>query len=416
MDETVTTFELAQAYSEPQAVLAAPSPQPGATVANPSALEAAIATAQGGEVFQLAPGNYGTLAIRQPFGNPITLRSDGGARFDDISIAGPNRDMRGGGVVLDGIDSEGIWITQADNVAVVNSSARQIKTVQSKGIQIERNHLHDGHFALRIENTSEFRVIGNVMERVREDTMRISGNSFDGLIRGNVFLDNRAAKPMHGDHLQMFGIPGHEGSPHNLVIEQNLFHDDARNKTVFHTRDGDPKRDQAWKANDPGTPAPAQGIFVKDGSGDFVNITIRRNLLRLSMTNGIYIGSGKENYLIEDNIVIPVPGHQLASIRLAEFKNMPNWNNSGVLVTRNIAPRIIKETPEAIVTGDNYLFEGNPARFFSGITAQGGGDRPEDYRLAANSPIPRNLVDSWLEPTIDLLRDTLDQVPQGGGN
>lgn len=413
MDDAIADLYLAQAYAEPGATLIAPAARAGMAIANPSQLEAAIATAQGGEVFTLAPGDYGGLSISRRFDPPVTLQGGGEARFSDMSLAPQGREARGGGVVIDGVDAEGIWVTQSDDVAVLNSSVRQIKIARSSGIRVERNHLHDGHFALRFENTNDFQAIGNVMERVREDTMRISGNSFDGIVRGNVFLDNRAAKPMHGDHLQMFGIPGHEGSPHNLTIEQNLFHDDARNKQVFHLKDGDARRNQSWRAGSPGEAAPAQGIFVKDGAGDFVNITIRRNLMRLSMTNSIYIGSGKENYLIEENIVVNVPGHQFASIRLAEFDKQPDWHNGGVLVTRNIVPRIIKETPESIVTADNFVYGERLGGLFAGITGNAGGDRPEDYRPAPGSPIPAYLIDSWLEDTIAVTRATLDSVTPG---
>ncbi|WP_136682857.1 right-handed parallel beta-helix repeat-containing protein [Falsirhodobacter xinxiangensis] len=393
-----------------------PAPSVGVMIADRAALDAALASAKGGELFRLAAGHYGSIEIKPNFAVPVTLQSDGSATFGSIKLLRWHWQHRGKGFVLDGLKAGYIGVNTVDAVRIRRCDAEQVVIESANDVVVERCWLHDGQFPLRILRAYRFKVTGNILERAREDTMRISGDSRFGEVRGNAFFDNRAAKPMHGDHLQIFGLPNESSCPQDMTIEQNLFHDWAADgKEVFHTRDGDPKKKETFKAGGRGTPAPAQGIFVGDGIGDFERFSIRHNLMRLSMVNAIYIKSGKADYLVSENIVLPIQGQTMARIRLPQFPRQPNWNLKGVKVTRCVAFMIEKETPEGEVLPDNFTFGSSVDGLFAGISdADGNGGRePEHYRLAPKSRVPAGLVDSWLEATITVLRATLNEVRRG---
>lgn len=375
-----------------------PEPLPGIPVANRVELDAALSVAEAGDVFRLAGGDYGNLEIRRVLNVTIS-----GGSFGSIKVSGPNQQTRGGGVKLDGVKAKYVEFVRCDGVSIRKSDVEQLFLESCDGVGIVNNWIHDGHFPLRVLRTKRFKIIGNVIERAKEDALRIYGDSQFGEIRGNAILDNRAAKPLHGDHIQIYGLPGEATGPRDMVIEQNLLHDNAGGKSVVVASTGEP-----------GVAAGAQGIFVGDGKGDFNNFSIRHNLMRVSMVNAIYMKSAPENYLVSENIVLPVKGQNMARIRLPEFANQPGWNLNGVVVERNVATKIEKETPEGVVRSDNYQFGASVNGLFAGITDDQGetGNAPEHYRLADGSPVPAGLVSGWLEDTIDLIRSNMDAAPR----
>lgn len=243
-----------QAYiNARRAELTEPEPLPGIAIADRAALDAALAGAKGGEVFRLAAGDYGDLTVKPNFADAVTLISTDGADFGAVSIERYHWQKRGRGFVLDGIRSKWIAASYCDNIKILRCQAEQIQLDGVDGFEVRRNWIHDGHFPLRLLRTANGTVHGNVMERAREDTMRISGDSHHIDVRGNVFLDNRACKPIHGDHLQIFGLPKETVCPQHITVEQNLQHDNATGKEVFHIRDG---KDGAysWKLATKGKP------------------------------------------------------------------------------------------------------------------------------------------------------------------
>ncbi|MDH2328702.1 right-handed parallel beta-helix repeat-containing protein [Cereibacter sp. SYSU M97828] len=266
---------------------AAAVPLPGIAISGRAALDAALAKAQGGEVFRLDDADFGALEIKRQWTDPITII---GGSFGSVKLGTPHWQSRGKGVILDGVKATYLEAKGFDGAVFRRCEAEQLSIESSDGSRVERCWLHDGHFPLRMLRATNFKVLGNVMEGAREDTMRIAGDSHDGEVRGNVFLDNRAAKPMHGDHLQIFGLPKEATGPKRIVIEQNLMHDDATDKEVYILATG--KR---------GVAAPAQGVFIGDGAGDFNDFTIRHNLIRLSMVNAIASKSAPENFLVAEH-------------------------------------------------------------------------------------------------------------------
>ncbi|WP_136686194.1 right-handed parallel beta-helix repeat-containing protein, partial [Falsirhodobacter xinxiangensis] len=305
---------------------APPVPLPGIAIANRAALDAALAGATGGEIFRLADDDFGSLEIKRQWADPVTII---GGTFGSVKLGTPHWKARGKGVVLQHVKATYLEAKAFDAATFLHCEAEQLLIESADGATVERCWLHDGHFPLRLLRATNFRVIGNIMERAREDTMRISGDSHDGEVRGNVFLDNRAAKPMHGDHLQIFGLPKEATGPKHIVIEQNLMHDDATDKEVTVLATG--------RA---GTAAPAQGVFIGDGAGDFTDFSIRHNLIRLSMVNAIAAKSAPERFTVAENIVLPVKGFNVARIRFGKHDDQPHWTPRGATVSRNVTTMI----------------------------------------------------------------------------
>lgn len=243
-----------------------------------------------------------------------------------------------------------------------------------------------------------------MLEGAREDTMRIYGDSHDGEVRGNVFLRNMAAKGYHGDHLQIYGINGEAVCPYDLVIEQNLMHDDQTGKAVKLVANG--QAGTASRAGDTGVPAGAQGIFIGAAHKTmYRGVSIRHNLIRVGMKNGIFISAGIENCPIEENILVPVAGQSLVELVLNKDAKNQHWHNRGVTVRGNIVTKIMDEGGEAKVLA-NHSYGADPSGLFAGITPTSGGQVPEDYRPAKGSPV----VAPWLDAAIARLRLTLDSV------
>ncbi len=96
----------------------------GQLIRNAAELSAALKNAQGGDIFELASGNYGALTLATAFRKPVTLRSadpKAPACFTEMSLNGAEN------VTLDGIVFDYAY-TSGDRDAPTNSTSRTATT------------------------------------------------------------------------------------------------------------------------------------------------------------------------------------------------------------------------------------------------------------------------------------------------
>lgn len=333
------------------ALLTAPS-GPDVAVAGPQDLQDALSRAAPGTILHLAEGDYGTLTAIPP---GLTLVSDrkSGAKFDQIDLKNA-RDLRVQGVEVRGM----LRIKTGQGIAITDGRFGMLNLRNIDRLFLAQNVVGPGHHGILLNSVRDFVLRDTLIQGAREDVMRITGDSYNGLMENNILRDTVAKRPIHPDLLQIFGANGN--APHDIVIRGNYFYDDPRTGDVR-----------------------AQGIFIAKPTGKigFRNFLVEENLLGVPHPNSIYISGGQENMLVRNNSLISGPGDGGAVIRLA--KGLYNFDNSGVQVQGNVAKLINKETPLSR-TGDNFLYgrEADLVRLFSGP-----GARWQDFMPVTGSPI-----------------------------
>lgn len=247
--------------------------QSGAT---PSVAQAMVFAARPGQTITLPAGNHGALVITNlRFDQPIRINASA-ARFSSIVIR----------------NSRGITI---DGGTVIGPGGR------SYGVQIDRSNriaVND----MAISGSHRGMVIG------RSTDVQAVGNQFVGVLAEGVNV----------------------AQSQRVLIERNICRDFNPIPPTYRAdgsllRDGDhPDCIQGWSRPDSpptsdvriiGNRAEGymQGIFfgnhVRDGvdDGGFDRITIRDNIVRVSMSNGISLGSARNSEVI-NNQVLTIPG------------------------------------------------------------------------------------------------------------
>ena len=346
-----------------------------ATLANPSLaseprtaksaveLQSLLSIVSGGETIILSNGNYGKLEIKKTFSPAITLKSETPfkARFHKVTVHG------GGGLVVDGIQTGTFAaVGGSTDVALVNARVNELAYFKNaSGLRLEGNDIDGKLHALLMNSVSDFLVRGNHIHDAQEDLMRVTGDSFDGVIEQNRFTDmhpedrRKEGKGYnHADAIQMFGVDGK--TPRNITIRANLIYDDPATGAKTTT---------------------PQGIFLSDpGPGGYRDILIELNLISVSSANSIYINGGQQNVIVRNNTLIPGRGDGGAVIRLAK---KARFDNSGTVVRGNIMKVLFDETRKSQI-GGNYVYGRNAplARLFSGS-----GRTWQDYVPVLGSPI-----------------------------
>lgn len=308
-------------------------------VTNQTELLAALKVAKAGDTVLLADGNYGDLKLGNDYTGVVTLKSETplGAQFGSLGLVGATN------ITLDGIQcavalsitgvSKGISVLNAD----VNGT---LYTKDVDGLIIDNTDVSGGTFGVVLNSVQNFSITNCHIHEVIEDLMRITGDSYNGLIEGNTIAETTGGYPLHPDIIQFFGANG--STPHDITIRGNLLYD--------HTLEGQ---------------TIAQGIFLSDPlGGGYRNILIEENLIRTNSTNTIYINGGQENVVVRNNTLMPGDGDGGAIIRLATKSGL---DNSGTTVEGNVAKLLVDETKSSAI-GDN-LFYGRDAdltKIFSG--------------------------------------------------
>ncbi|MFN7224039.1 MAG: right-handed parallel beta-helix repeat-containing protein [Paracoccaceae bacterium] len=306
-------------------VLAQPAAARDRQIEGPQALRAALTAAVGGTLV-LADGDYGEVEISTAFSPPLVLKAARlhRASFSVIRLNGAAN------VTLDGLRlREGLAVQKgARSIAVLNSRITGTFYCRSvDGLRIDNVESSDGRFGVLFNSVQNFSIKNSYIHHAVEDVMRITGNSYNGLVENNVLAETTGGRPIHPDLIQLFAANG--VTPHDLTIRGNLLYD----------------------MKNPGETM-AQGIFMSDPAKDgYRNILIEDNLLRVASPNSIYINGGQENVIVQHNTLMPA-GTGGAIIRLVGKGGL---DNSGTIVTGNVVKSILDQTKASQIS-DNFVY------------------------------------------------------------
>lgn len=317
-------------------------------MSTPQELQAVLSDAKGG-VILLAPGNYGDLQIQGArYDSEIILKSENPrqAIFDEI-ILNDSKDITFDGLVL----RKQLRVEKSKNIQFLNGLSDSILYFSNAtGIVVRNSNVSGGQYSIILNFVSKFEILQNRLGKVSEDVMRITGDSYDGMVENNIIEDVISYPPTHPDLIQMFGVKGK--TPNNITFRHNFLNDihatGASNRT-------------------------AQGIFMSDPQSDgYRDIFIEGNIIMTRSPNTIYINGGQRNVVVRNNTLLPSAGDGGAVIRLARKSGM---KNSGTIVENNIAKQILDETKSSSIR-KNYLYGRNAK-----ITAlfSGTGQRWQDF-------------------------------------
>jgi len=352
-------------------------------------LTAALKTVKAGDRLVLADGDYGALTMTADYDEPVTIAAKNplGARFDKISLTGATN------LHFDGLEmTQGFSATsRSSGITVTNSSITgTLYFRDSDRIVAEGNEIDGGLHAVLINSVTNFEIRGNLIRHAQEDLMRITGNSYNGLVEANSFRDmlpedyrSSGGDFNHADAIQMFGANGI--TPHDIVIRGNHIWDDiTTGASTVHP----------------------QGIFLSDATaGGYRNILIEDNLISVRSTNSIYINGGQENVVVRNNTLMPTPGDGGAIIRLA---NKSGFDNSGVSLIGNVFKLLSDETGKSYMK-DNFLY-GRNADFYALFSGTGG--KPEDFLAPEGTPIPPG---AGAAQSGAVYQTDWDRIPDGTG-
>ncbi|MFN7224042.1 MAG: right-handed parallel beta-helix repeat-containing protein [Paracoccaceae bacterium] len=295
-------------------------------VANQQELLAALKTAQAGDTVLLADGHYGDIDLKNKYTSSVTIKAENplGAEFTRLGLVGATN------ITLDGLQFQtGLGIKDfSKGIAVLNSDVDgMIYCRNVDGLMIDNTEVSGGNFGVLFNSVQNFSITNSYIHHAVQDVMRITGNSYNGLVENNVIAETTGGYPLHPDLIQLFAANG--VTPHDLTIRGNLLYDH----------------------NNPGETM-AQGIFMSDPAKDgYRNILIEDNLLRVVSPNSIYINGGQENVIVQHNTLMPA-GTGGAIIRLAQKSGL---DNSGTIVTGNVVKSILDETKASQIS-DNYVY------------------------------------------------------------
>ena len=330
-----------------------------AGVANAGELMAALAAAKGGDVIELAPGNYGTLRLlarRDPwaaFASRVTIRSaqaEHPAVFDAIELRGvynlalegvkidyrysagdplykPIVSIRDSGdiallhVVLDG-DNARTTGTPADGFA----TGIGLAVKGSRGIEVRDSEIFTFHRGATFGTVDGLTISGNDVHDMRSDGMDFASVQ-NVLIENNHIHDFRKAADT-GDHTDMiqFWTNGTDRPSRAVTITRNFLDIGGggnthsiflRNEEVDHGRAGDE-------------------MFYRD-------ITIEDNVIRNAHLHGITVGETDGLKIVANTLI------QSVSVREGGRVSRPAINvkdgSRNVAIDRNVAPMIAFKPP-----------------------------------------------------------------------
>lgn len=299
------------------------------TVTSQAELVAALKTAQGGDTILLADGHYGDIDLKNDYTSTVTIKAENplGAQFTRLGLVGATN------ITIDGLQLEtGLAVKDGSkDIGVLNCDIDgNFYTRNVNGLTVDGVDVSGGRWGLLLNSVQNFSITNSFIHEVTEDLMRITGNSYNGVIENNIIGDTKAPKPLHPDVIQVFHANGYV--PHDITIRGNLLYD----------------------LPDEGMVA-AQGIFLGDagrgeGNQGFENFIIEGNLISTAAKNTIFVNSGKDTVVIENNTLMPRGGG--GNIRLVG----KDWDDGGPVIEGNIVNTIILETKAIDHPGNNYVY------------------------------------------------------------
>ncbi len=335
----VLSFPLAAApaCSEVGSVKGVSTAQKGDAIDSAAGLAAALKRANGGEVFLLASGNYGRLALKKAFSTPVTIRSASAkapACFTELQIKGAEN------IVLDGLVFD-YTFTEGDR-----SSANRFGIVQSRNITIS-NSVFDGGYdrgaghgrGLRFKDSATIELRNNVFRKWWKALT--GGSSTDVTISGNEFTDIRS------DGMAMGAIDG-------LTIEANLLHNfrgvegrkDHRDMLQIMRASNQRSTNIVIRDNifDMGAGGYAQTIWMGGDGKDLgdpklrhQNVLIENNMIYNAHAHGISL-HGVDNLSIRKNSVIRVRRAKTGRVTIPQIK--VSSDSTYVVIEQNVVGKI----------------------------------------------------------------------------
>ncbi|MDV7145555.1 right-handed parallel beta-helix repeat-containing protein [Tropicimonas sp. TH_r6] len=302
-------------------------------VSNEAELQNALSSAQGGDTIVLADGDYGSIDLSLNYDAEVTIRSENtlGANFDEVNMAESSN------LTFEGISVGTFAAYSSENIELSSSDVNGLLYLKNvNGATITGNDIDGDLHAMLLNNVQNFTVSNNKIHTAQEDLMRVTGDSYNGVIEENYFFDthpedyrSEGGEYNHSDFIQMFSVDG--DTPHDIVISRNVMYDDPTTGASTVT---------------------PQGIFLSDpGSDGYKNILIEQNLISVRSVNSIYINGGQENVVVQDNTLMASEGGG-AIVRLADKSGL---DNSGTTVTGNVM-KILYDQTESSTIGSNYIY------------------------------------------------------------
>jgi len=263
------------------------------SVSDAAALDAALKSAQAGDVVELVQGNYGSVVVSgRNYTGYVTVRSENTdnkvlltglnvlnssyIEFNSIVVARTANDT-GYPIIVDASSFIRIVGCEVRGPVDNNYSGPRYGLYIRNGcsnIRVEGCHIHNvlrGTFAL---GASNIEYVNNLLDYLGEDGIDYS--SVDGLLIENNEFGGHFFQQV-GGHMDF--IQGSGGESNNIIIRGNVMI--CRNA------------------------ANVQGIFMK--GPDFNNVVVEQNILYTGMGNGIRIYTGS-NVVVRYNTVLHADG------------------------------------------------------------------------------------------------------------
>ena len=282
-------------------------------------LTQALNNARGGEVIELASGNYETLDLRG--------KSDGTYHFDPpitIRSADPEDQAVFSGMTLNGvigINIEGVTF-EYDAQAGAATNEKFTTIVGSQNVSIT-DSTFNGDLAEGVDEVSDGYATGIGLHVDGSSDVDISGNDFSSFLRGATFwrsdgltLTENHVHAMRSDGFNFADVD-------NVLIEGNHF------ESFIGSLDSSDHRDfiQFWTTS---TTSPSTNVVIREnlldvGDGDWTqSIFIRNELVDQGHAGQEFFYS---NFLIEDNIIRNTHQH---GITVGEVDGLVIRNNTVV--------------------------------------------------------------------------------------
>ena len=364
-------------------------------------LAAAIRLVKGGETILLAPGDYGSVAIKgRNLSDTVTIKSANSN--DDAVISGLRIDSSSGFKIEDVNFHRELKSGEALHTQTVFVSSSQRVTFSGVDFtgSLDNNAWNDG-FGLRVSNSSKIAVLDSTFRQLfrsavfaNVDDMLVAGNTISEVREGfnfagvsNVmiaqnrfsqFQPNYAARD-HSDAIQVFS-DGTTGSS-NVTIKNNII--------------------------TPGVSGGVQGIFIRaeDPASRHSNFVIENNLYYGDARHGIS-SNGIDNVVIRGNTVVTAGSDGLeAAINVL--------NSTRILVESNITPMLLTRTNNVdIVLRDNVdLLD---RKQWKGLTLEDVFELPKEIRFDETTFVSR--TDAGFRAIDGIGSSTFDmQIPSSLG-
>ena len=327
----------APACTQINTATSASTAQKGDAIGNAADLTAALKRAQGGEVFLLAPGNYGALTLKKTFSNLVMIRSanaEAPACFTELRLKGAEN------IALDRLVFDYTY-TDGDR-----DSANRFSIVRSRAITISNSIFEGGYNrgaghgrGLRIKDSSAIEIRDNIFRKWWKALT--GGSSKDLTISGNEFTDIRSdgmalgavdGLTIEGNHLHNFrGVEG--GKDHRDMVQIMRASNQRSTNIVI--------RDNTF---DMGAGDYAQTIWMGGDGKDLgdpmlrhQNVLIENNIIYNAHAHGISV-HGIDNLSIRKNSVIRVRRAKSGRVTIPQIKVSPD--STYVVIEQNAVSKI----------------------------------------------------------------------------